>query len=366
MLGALLLAIIATSNGSVAFSYTEEEQYRYNNILLQLPWEPAKYEMLTQQNRDTPTHLIGSIDEYALDFSLVEGTPIVAAAPGVAYVYKAGHTNASAYGNHVKIDHGYFYTLYAHLSSVDEALDGYEVGKGKVIGLSGHTGLGTGPHLHFGLYHGYAWNDGYSYSVESKIVVASEGVDPYRTLQSLQFRNGQFYLSGNFKTGQGGVIVCDGGECYVDTSFGVGGGSLELPDFTAPYIRLKNEQGVAPNAFRPGQIIKMTAKTKNEGAASPRGIKAKFYLSQGKEVDANKEAKETVNIDVRELEKGETHTITAEMHAPAKPGIYNIVACFDTDKAVAEEHESNNCTTEAIFKVDDFAWMVPIISLILN
>jgi hypothetical protein len=365
----ILLSSMILLRSSVGFSYTSEEQYVYDNLYLQLPWEAAKNIKLTQQNRDFPTHIVGSVDEYALDFGLASGTPVVAAESGVAYVYRDGSTNASAYGNHIKIDHGYFYTLYAHLSSIENGIDGAEVKKGDVIGLSGNTGVhigsGGGYHLHFGLYHGYAYDDGYSYSVQSKIVSANEGSGPYQTLSSLQFENEQFYLSGNFKSGQEGVIICGSSGCYVDTSVGVGG-FYTLPDFIGIKMWLVDSSGKDKTVFRAGEQIQMKAQFKNVGTDSPSDITVKFYLSNGVKVDSNKQTVGTDNIRDYNMESGETQTETESLTAPTTKGTYNIIACADTEKVVTEQHESNNCTEVAVFRVDDLRWINPIINYILD
>ena len=53
-------------------------------------------------------------------------------------------------GNMVIIDHGQgLQTIYAHLKEA-KVNEGDEVNKGDVIGLVGHTGRATGPHLHWG------------------------------------------------------------------------------------------------------------------------------------------------------------------------------------------------------------------------
>ena len=58
-----------------------------------------------------------------------------------------------AYGKAVIIEHDNGYrTLYGHMSVI-YAKPGQEVKAGKVIGRVGSTGLSTGPHLHFTLWH---------------------------------------------------------------------------------------------------------------------------------------------------------------------------------------------------------------------
>lgn len=73
------------------------------------------------------------------------GTPVHATGDGtVSYVGPRG-----GYGTVVEIDHGFGYsTLYGHLSK-PMVKEGQKVKRGQVIGLSGNSGLSTGPHLHY-------------------------------------------------------------------------------------------------------------------------------------------------------------------------------------------------------------------------
>jgi len=59
----------------------------------------------------------------------------------------------SGFGNHVRIKHNGFETSYSHLSEIPaNVTPGATVVEGETIGLSGNTGLSTGPHLHFEYY----------------------------------------------------------------------------------------------------------------------------------------------------------------------------------------------------------------------
>lgn len=79
-----------------------------------------------------------------IDIKVNEGTAVYAARSGkVVLVGQNG-----SYGKMIILDHGAYETYYAHLSSV-EVYRGQFVEAGQIIGLSGNTGLSTGPHLHF-------------------------------------------------------------------------------------------------------------------------------------------------------------------------------------------------------------------------
>jgi murein DD-endopeptidase MepM/ murein hydrolase activator NlpD len=56
-----------------------------------------------------------------------------------------------AFGGTVVIDHGQgVNTLYFHLSKIGVTV-GQSIKKGEAIGLTGNTGISSGPHLHWGL-----------------------------------------------------------------------------------------------------------------------------------------------------------------------------------------------------------------------
>ncbi|MEP6895447.1 MAG: M23 family metallopeptidase [Chloroflexota bacterium] len=95
-----------------------------------------------------------------VDIDAEEGTSILAAGPGTVIQADWGlYTEAlgnktDPYGQAVVIRHdfGYkgeaLYTIYAHMSKII-AVVGQHVETGDVLGLVGHTGATTGPHLHF-------------------------------------------------------------------------------------------------------------------------------------------------------------------------------------------------------------------------
>lgn len=81
-----------------------------------------------------------------VDFSVSQGTPIIAPADGVVekVAYQAGGA-----GRYIVMRHGREYeTVYMHLSK-PLVRAGQEIKKGERIALSGNTGISTGPHLHY-------------------------------------------------------------------------------------------------------------------------------------------------------------------------------------------------------------------------
>lgn len=85
------------------------------------------------------------------DFPLPEGEKVFAAESGVVTHARIDATGLG--GNLIIIDHGKlgkdnYDTWYAHLSKI-KVREGQRVNRGDLIGLSGQTGMVTGPHLHF-------------------------------------------------------------------------------------------------------------------------------------------------------------------------------------------------------------------------
>ena len=94
-----------------------------------------------------------------VDIDAPAGTPVHAAATGIATTYSDG----SGYGNHVIVVHaGGYATMYAHLASFAVG-SGQVVQQGQVIGYEGSTGNSTGPHLHFEIRLNGAFQDPCSY-----------------------------------------------------------------------------------------------------------------------------------------------------------------------------------------------------------
>ncbi|PHQ28333.1 M23 family metallopeptidase [Leeuwenhoekiella nanhaiensis] len=86
---------------------------------------------------------------YGMDFTAPRGTPVYATGDGVV---ERADNNATGYGNHIRVDHGYGYvSLYAHLYKYN-VRPGQKVKRGDLIGFVGSTGRSEAPHLHYEIF----------------------------------------------------------------------------------------------------------------------------------------------------------------------------------------------------------------------
>ena len=96
----------------------------------------------------------GPVNSYhkGLDFAADKGSPVVAPADGKVAVIGKADDGFNVHGNTVILDHGHGVTsIYMHLSKID-VHRAQDVKVGEKIGEVGHTGISTGPHLHWGVY----------------------------------------------------------------------------------------------------------------------------------------------------------------------------------------------------------------------
>jgi len=105
-----------------------------------------------------PTSIWGAIDlaidgdgDGNADPAATQGVPIAAALSGMAHVYLGSWPG----GNYVRITDAQsgWSAAYAHLDSVAVA-DGQTIPVGAPIGTVGSTGMASGPHLHYEVWHG--------------------------------------------------------------------------------------------------------------------------------------------------------------------------------------------------------------------
>ena len=110
--------------------------------------KPISGGRLTSQfgKRTSPTKGASS-NHKGIDWGVPTGTSIVAASGGT--ITKAGWGGGYGYCVYIKHPNG-VETRYAHMSKVLVSV-GQTVKQGQKIGLSGNTGVSTGPHLHFEL-----------------------------------------------------------------------------------------------------------------------------------------------------------------------------------------------------------------------
>ena len=114
--------------------------------------------IISQSFNDTQGSHSGR-SRYALDFALGSGTEITAMAPGrvlKTYLvtepgdpcYNGGERECRDAANYIILEHSdQTRTAYLHLNEI-HVNEGEQVTRAQVIGLSGHTGWSTGPHLH--------------------------------------------------------------------------------------------------------------------------------------------------------------------------------------------------------------------------
>ncbi len=142
--------------------------------------------------------------------------------------------------------------------------------------------------------------------------------------------------------------------------------TVHPPDFVTESVKLSTPWGT--EAYKNGlaETISIRADFKNIGKGDAPGstqIKVHFYLSRGYKEDSHSDwirvGEEIIQSDNLRAgqEKTEFETVVIAQEIPG-PGIWNFVACIDHPRNennnggdVAEEHESNNCSTEAVFEV---------------
>lgn len=332
--------------------------------VLHLPFSSGASFQCTQPNYGVFSHDF-STTKYALDFGAPVGTPLIAMASGTAYVYDNpdgyDYESYGGFGCHVKVDHGNgYYTLYAHMRSISVS-HGQFVEVGDSLGLSGgdntlnhicngHSNAQYG-HIHIALHQGNATSQLHSKAVPSNIFAAKSSTAKAYLMASSSFATGSAYWSDNIPVNIDDYFTCDSYGCYVCSSPCWGGGQ-GLSDLVVPQIWLDDSSGNEKFLFNSSEQIKIKAKFKNVGASNlNQNIQFKSYRSNGEHVDSNKQTVGTGTIQASNLESGETKTETMSIYAPTTPGTYNITACVNTSNSVAEEHENNNCSEEAVFIV---------------
>ena len=107
------------------------------------------------QGFDGPESHLGGMS-YSLDFAMPEGTPVLAARPGIVLYVQDGFSEGGSdpdlleRANLVVIAHkDGSMASYGHLAAGIPVSLGQDIGEGDLLGLSGATGFAGQPHLHF-------------------------------------------------------------------------------------------------------------------------------------------------------------------------------------------------------------------------
>lgn len=168
-------------------------------------------------------------------------------------------------------------------------------------------------------------------------------------------------------------------DCDEDITIGVGPGTEteatddlpDPPDFVTKRVWLQTPWGTEVYKFGLGENFDTKAQAANIGDGPCKSgeisdITGHFYLSKGYKEDAHSGSDAWRRIDSTttqcdNLKPGDTNTETKNTKISdwiTTPGIYNIVYCIDHPQDDhnnggdhREKHESNNCSTEAVFEV---------------
>ena len=92
---------------------------------------------------------------WGVDFACEEGTEVVAVEDSIVCLKKVEEKAGNMLTLYCKVNNTKYFFNYFHLSEVFVNV-GDEVKKGDVIALSGNSGIGTGPHLHFEVWENTA------------------------------------------------------------------------------------------------------------------------------------------------------------------------------------------------------------------
>ncbi len=147
---ALLLILLSGCASLIERDERAQKQRHYH-----LPWAAGESYRCIQAGPGSFSH--EGRDEFAVDFAMPEGTPLLAARDGVATAVREDSNQGGAtreFAAHVNLVHIVHRdgtrAVYLHLRQNGARVkSGDRVRQGEVIGFSGSTGWSTTPHLHF-------------------------------------------------------------------------------------------------------------------------------------------------------------------------------------------------------------------------
>jgi murein DD-endopeptidase MepM/ murein hydrolase activator NlpD len=174
----LLLLQIRPLNPGRIHRFTTQSSYKLGSIVAvpdpravyRLPYENGRSFFISQAADGPISTHDGDDSRYAVDFTMPENTPVVAARDGVVIASESsqrlGGRNPAlmSMANFVSIVHAdQTVATYAHLAPGGVRVrPGEPVLAGTIIGYSGATGYTSGPHLHFVVQKLVRKNDGFS------------------------------------------------------------------------------------------------------------------------------------------------------------------------------------------------------------
>lgn len=133
-----------------SFNSIAENTKDWKTLMDHMPWiSPVSVEYrLGDGLRFRERHPVLGVPRmhYGQDFSVPYGTSVYATGDGTVI---QSDWNSGGLGNCIVIDHGYgIHSIYGHLSNI-KVTEGKQIKRGDLIGLSGNTGISSGPHLHY-------------------------------------------------------------------------------------------------------------------------------------------------------------------------------------------------------------------------
>ncbi|HBB9961724.1 TPA: M23 family metallopeptidase [Vibrio parahaemolyticus] len=131
------------------------------------PFNPHRIHPVTRERRP----------HNGTDFPVPDNTPITATGNGIVRIARYSYSA----GNYVEIEHDTHYkTRYFHLNHLS-VKEGQHVRRGQIIGLSGHTGLSSGPHLHYELLKDGKPVDAMQTIASTSVALSATELEQFRT-----------------------------------------------------------------------------------------------------------------------------------------------------------------------------------------